>query len=726
MLKRTMSATAKSASVIEVYVDKEFTTIIHKYFAIYKDKKFLYTVKPVSMSESHSSFIYTLLMKDMHYEAGREYEIGTENNFFIPIDISFLAFTKEFESKFRYDGPLGAIYSKERTTFRVYSPLASKIVLLLQREGSEKEEAFVMDHNYDNGIHEITVEGDLDKASYVYSVHMFGSVKETVDPYSFSLNTNSRKSYVIDSEKVEAIPLHEEELPVLENKTEAIIYECNVRDMTSLSDVPNKGTYSALTQEGYKDKRSMPVGLDYLASLGITHAQLQPVLDFQTIDDSNPFRSYNWGYDPLHFFSPEGSYALSPEDPYSRVLELRKMVAKFHEKGMRVVLDVVYNHVYNESIHPFSILCPKYYFRYNGDGNLSNGSGCGNDIESRNYMVRKLILDSLKHCIHFFGVDGFRFDLMGILDIDTITQGYEECSKLKSDILFYGEGWDLWTALPGDKKASYYNANAMPFASFFNDRFRDVAKGKSSETELSVSGYLLGDTNYRDGFKHVLLGSSVALSFAPMFNSHEQSINFVECHDNHTLFDKIARACPQDNEKQVDARIKLCIAATLLACGIPFFHEGEEIGHSKRGEGNTYNKGDSYNGFDYDLLDKKKDLYQYFVDAIAMKKKFIQTCGEDYVDLTNHMSFDNLPNGALKVNYDLKTCAIYVIFNPSKESFMYEFDDYVNLIFNDTGNVLDNNFYTHLSIINALSLSIFYRKKNSSALADQILEKRGQ
>jgi pullulanase len=724
MRKPVIQATAKSGNVIEVYVSKDFIEKSLKEFRFYEDGKFLFRIVPVSVSESHSSFIYTLLIKEFAYVPGKKYELATKDNYFIPIDISFLAQTPAFEKQYRYDGQLGAIYTPEETTFRVFSPFSDLICLMLQRKPNGPLETFVMEHDLAHGIFSLSVPGDLDRAAYRYAVRIFGEISEVVDPYSFSLDSNSRHGYVIDPKKVKAIETDAEELPPFDDRTKAIIYECSVRDMTSLLPLEKKGTYAALNQSGLKSPKGLPEGLDYLASLGVTHVQFQPVLDFQTVDDGNPKDGYNWGYDPEFFFAPEGSYSTDPSDPYARVKELRTLVKELHAKGLRVTLDVVYNHVFSEAYNSLSLLVPHYYFRYNGDGSLSNGSGCGNDFESRNYMARKLIIDSLLHLIDFFDVDGFRFDLMGILDIETMKKGYEATSKVKPNILYYGEGWDLWTNLPADQKASYFNSAKLPFCSFFNDRFRDVVKGKANPSELLVNGYLLGDSNYLDGFKHVFLGSSVALAFAPMFSSPSQSLNYVECHDNNTLYDKIVTACPGDKPEEVLKRIRLCNLATLFSVGIPFFHEGQEIGHSKGGIADSYQAGDKVNGFDYALLDKRKDLYFFFKDALELKKRFITLCGDEYDSLSTHITFENLPNGAVKVNYLLRDFTLAIIFNPSKQSFTYSFEDYVNLIFNDSGNVEQSDFYIRLAIINALSVNVFLSKKETPLPTPEAKEKK--
>lgn len=715
MKKSLFQAVAKSGNVIEVAISKEYYGAnSQKYFSLYQDGKAVLVISPVSISESNSSYIFTLLYQNFTFKPGYKYEIKLFNNFFVPVDISFLAKTEEFEKKYRYDGKLGAIYSKEKTTFRVFSPFSTSIILKLKRKDHDKIEAFVMDHNLDVGIFEITIDGDLDEAKYLYSATIFDETYDVPDPYSYALGSNSRYSYVIDPQKIYAVDTHDDCLPPFDDVLKAIIYECDVRDMTSKTNLPDKGTYNALAKEGYLTKNNNPMGLDYLGSLGVTHIQLQPVLDFQTIDDDNPRQSYNWGYDPSFFFAPEGSYASYPDSAYSRIIELRNLVGMLHKKGLRVTLDVVYNHVFDTSYNSFNILVPNYYVRLNHDGSFSNGSGCGNDLETRNYMCRKMIIDSLLHCIDFFDVDGFRFDLMGILDVETVNRGYQACIEKKNNIMFYGEGWDLPTNLPADLKANHYNYNKLPNVAFFNDRFRDIVKGKT--TTLAVKGYLSGDPNYLDGFKHVMLGSSVALAFAPMFTSIKQSLNYVECHDNHVLFDKLKCCCYDESVEDILKRIKMINFSTLIACGIPFFHAGQEIGLSKKGNGNSYNSGDDINGFDYSVLDEREDMYVFFKDAITLKKRFIEMEG---VDPTNvNISFDNLPCGAIKINYDLKNCYVYIILNPSKNTFTYEFKDYASLIFNDTGIVTSHEVYIHLAIINALSINVFLVSKEEKESED--------
>ena len=711
MKKIMMQAIAKQGDVLEVTFSKDFYTMPQSEFRVYEDGKLRMKVRPVSQSESGSSFIYTMITKGLSYVPGREYKVKTKENYFIPIDISFLAMTETFEKRYRFDGKLGAIYTPEKTTFRVYSPFATSMVLRLMKRGETIYSSYRMERDDEHGIFYLDVEGNLDGAKYLYRAMVFGEINDVPDPYAFGLGRNSLYSYVIDPEKVKEIDTNEDSLSPFTDRSKAILYECSVRDMTSLTDLEDKGTYEALSRPDLKTKGGLPMGLDYLASLGVTHIQIQPVLDFQTLDDDDPFSTYNWGYDPSFYFAPEGSYSTDPDDPYRRILELRNLVSSLHKKGLRVVFDVVYNHVYTALFNPLALLVPQYYFRHNNDYTLSSGSGCGNDLESRNYMVRKLIKDSLLHLLDFYDCDGYRFDLMSITDIETLKQAYEETSAIKKEILFYGEGWDLWTNLPADMKATQYNSYKMPFAAFFNDRFRDVVKGKTDASGLAVKGYLSGDTNYLDGFKHVYLGSSIAIAFAPLFSSPNQSINFVECHDNHTLYDKLKACCSGESDEEIFRRMKMITVCLLTACGIPFFHAGQEIGLSKGGNGNSYDAGDRVNGFDYDVLDSRKDLYLFFLDAIQLKKRLVSLVGAEHDELRSLISFENLPFGAVKIDYRLKDFSITVLFNPTKNSFTYSFADYSQLIFNETGNVENQDCYVKLAIVNALSVSVYLSRR---------------
>ena len=701
---------AIDASTLLLTVSKQFYLSSKKEFRLYVDGRFVCNLSAENVSESVSSFLVTLKSDPIDYRPGLLYELATMDNYFFPIDFSYMAQLDPFEEKFKYDGRLGSIYSKESTTFRVFAPFATKVILNVKRKG-EKEEAYLLSHNLENGIHEITLRGDYDGAKYTYSVTNFGVTNEVSDPYSFSLDSNGRHSYVIDESKVLAIDSCSSSLSPFSDRGDAIIYETNIRDLTSLSDLKGKGSYDALVSTEKKTENGKSYGIDYLASLGITHVQLQPTMDFQTVDEDHPLESYNWGYDPNSYFAPEGSYSLSPDDPYDRLFGLRKTIAAFHRRNLRVVQDVVYNHLYSTNYNMLCLLVPGYYLRKNMDGTLSNGTGCGNDFETRIYMARKLIIDSMVHYVKLFDIDGFRFDLMGIIDVTTLDLAKKAIDGIKPGVLFYGEGWDLATALDYTEKGSTYNACKLKGFAFFNDRYRDIVKGKSGDYDVSVRGYLLGDTDYVDGFEHAMLGSSRPIAFAPLFETPRQSLNFVECHDNHTLYDKIKKACPDDSESEIERRIKMFDMALLFSCGIPFFHAGQEVGQTKKGQGNTYNLGDVYNGLDYALIRKKRNLVDFLRDAIALRNRMAGLSPSKFYMDPELLSFEKLEHNALHITYSFEKENIHIIFNPNKESFLYAFDDYVSLIFNEFGDVSSKECFVKMAIINALGCFVFLEKK---------------
>lgn len=705
----SVSVQAVSDSLLVVTKSKDFYLPDMKDFRLYEDGRFSMFLSSGPIQEKGDEVLIQVPYIGIRFVPGKEYFLATKDNQFFAIDFSYMAYSDAFDVRYRYDGRLGSIYSKEETTFRVFAPFATMVLLHIAKENGPFS-FYPMERDDKSGVYSLTLKGDYDKARYTYVVTNFQKTYEVMDPYSFSLDSNARHSFVIDEKKVKNIGTYSEKVKPVKDPYSLIVYECDVRDMTSRTEMKNKGTYDALIRTA-QPIRQKSYGIDYIASLGVTHVQLLPTMDFQSVDEDHPSKGYNWGYDPNSYFAPEGSYALDPNDPYSRIYGLRNLVASFHKRGLGVIQDVVYNHLYSTKFNALTLLVPGYYLRKNLDGSLSNGSGCGNDFESRMYMARKLIVDSMEHYLDFYDVDGFRFDLMGILDVETLNFAKMCCDRKKKGLLYYGEGWDLWTAMDAKEKATIQNHPSLPGFGFFNDRFRDVVKGRSGEFDLNVRGYLLGDTSYVEGFKHVFMGSCTPLAFPPLFRNPAQSVNFVECHDNHTLFDKITKACPDDKPDEVYRRIRMVNLAVLLSFGISFLHAGQEFGQSKMGHGNTYNMGDRYNGFDYALLEKHKPMVSYLRDAIRLKKRINQLSAESGKDRTDIVSFENLPQNALHITYSFQSCDIHVLFNPTKETLFYSFQDYVKLIFNESGFVEEKDFFERMAIVNALSCDVFLQKK---------------
>jgi len=704
LINKNIEATLKINKTLEVSVKKSNASAFVKNMRLYENYQYKGSLEFLSKSESKSTYIY-IFKFDNEIIPGNIYSIANGENEFCYINISCLGNSHEVELNYRYDGELGAIYSKEFTIFRVFTPLSSEVeVNIIKPDGTRFISAM---NRIEGGVYEIKVDGDLDGSKYNYLARLNGEYVFAVDPYAKSVDTNSRFGYVVDMHKIEDININNELLPSFTSPSQAIIYECDIRDMTSLTSVEDKGTYNALSKEGLVDKDNNPIGLDYIASLDITHVQLLPIYDFQTIDDANPNSMYNWGYDPEFYFAVEGSYSSNPEDPYTRMRELRNLIANFHKKGIRVNMDVVFNHVFRTYSNSLEILCPNYYFRLNSDGTLSNGSGCGNDFESRHYMARKLILDSLKHFMNYYGIDGYRFDLIGILDIDTTKLAYYACKSIKPNLMFYGEGWDLATNLPSAKKTTLNNATKIPEIGFFNDRFRDIIKGHTYGEDMHGKGYLSGDVNYIDGFKHVFLGSVISLAFPLLFERPSQSINYVECHDNGTLFDKLSVCCPEENEETLLKRIKLINAVTILSFGVPFIHAGQEIGATKEGDTNSYSSGDQINGFDYVLANQRKGLVNFFRDCIKLKKYSPYFSLNDKAVIEKTIDFQNIDQGAIVIKYFNEEIGneIVAIINPTNVTVKYNFEKYYKIIFNEAGFISDEH-YSQLVLVNGISIVV--------------------
>lgn len=700
-------AELKGDHLIEISIAKQYNGRGVEKFFLYDDDKFVAQLKIISKNESNRHFIY-LVNNHPDLTIGHNYYIYDERNARFPLDYSIMMRNDRYIFSYYSDEPLGANYNQDYTDFALFSPMASDAYVLYYNDETKNIKRMKKDPK--TGIFKTRVDSDLERYFYYYIVTINGEIFSANDPYACTFNANSMRGMIVNPKSVE-VDLHEEDLPPFEHYTDAIIYEMSVRDMTSFkgTEIVNKGKFLGLTERDIKTKKGMPVGIDYIKSLGVTHVQILPMFDFLTTNDLYPEDTYNWGYDPQNYNSPEGSFSTDPNDPYARIIEMKKMIAEFHKEGIRVVMDVVYNHMFCRETSAFETLCPNYYFRFNYDGSPSNGSYCGNDLESRHPMVRKFIVDSCRYWVKEFGIDGFRFDLMGILDIDTMNLIESECHKLKKDFIVYGEGWDMPTALGNHEKAKTANASRMPNIGFFNDRYRDIVKGRSSDHELDQRGYLLGDFNHIDGFKHCFIGSSSAVSLPPLFLNPTQSINYVECHDNATLFDKVVISNRYEDLKDQLKRIKLINALNIFSIGIPFIHAGQEIGATKQGVYNSYNSPDCINQFNYDLLDERQEMYRFMREAIEFRKRapYLRLTENDQI--MEMVSFVNLPSGALLIEfnganiYPYRSLKFFV--NPSKDSISYDLDDYYQILFNEAG-MLKQPLYAQHLVINAITCLI--------------------
>ena len=563
---------------------------------------------PVKASSTASLSVYEFRMEES-LNLGHPLFLEIESLGRVALDVNEAASFENFDHIYHYEGKLGAEYQKDKTRFALFAPLACSVILMIAKPDQVRPDTFPMDR-IKGGAYETVLEGDYEGARYWYLVNNSGSVARCLDPYAVSSSANGGASYVIDPNKVKTKKV-KATLPIMQSYNDAIIYEGSVRDMTIHpgTDIVHKGKFLGLTETGRKTRKGLPAGLDYLSSLGITHFQVLPMYDFATVDEKNPTKAYNWGYDPAQYFVPDGSFVTDPDDPYARLKECQAMVDAFHERGIRVVMDVVYNHVYSWESSNFEKVVPGYYFRHRHNGRMASTSGCGNDLASERPMVRRLIVESALHWVDYYDVDGFRFDLMGIIDVETLKEIRTEALKRKKDFMVYGEGWNMGGEVDFPL-GTMGNHALLPGYAFFNDRFREAVKGM-----------LFGDESKKPLLMNCLAGSCVEFNAYPMFGDATQSLNYVECHDNGTFYDYLCRLRPNLREEERLSLCRLALSIVLFSFGVPFIHAGQEIGGTKKGIENSYRSPDEINWFDYALLDEREEMYRYAVKAIATRKK---------------------------------------------------------------------------------------------------------
>ena len=605
---------------------------------------------------------------------------------------------------------LGATYHKDYTEFVIWAPLSSEVILNLEvKNGKFKE--YPMEKEKYNSFR-IKVKGNFLNKKYFYTVTNNGKKVNTNDPWGKGASFNSEYSAVVDLaqvDKLKKVPLASK----MNSYTDAIIYELHIRDFTEdkHSDIEDKRHYLGVVEKGRLTWGGHPAGLDYLKFLGITHVQILPIHDFLGADDANPMRGYNWGYNPISYFALEGSYSNHPEIPQSRLLEFKKMVNELHRNDIRVIIDVVYNHVYEYKNTSWQKLVPDYFFRFHPDGRLAESSGCGNDFASETPMGRKMIIDSLKYLVDTFDVDGFRFDLMGIIDVDTINMAYEECKKLKEDVMFYGEGWNMPTALPEEKRASADNAKDMPNIGFFNDTFREIIKGATFD--LHNKGFAAGNNDNFEMVRYAMKGCTVHSPYPKRFLYPHQSINYVECHDNHTIFDKFVVSNSDEPESLILERIKFANTITMFSFGVPFFHMGQEIGQSKFGLGNSYNVV-RVNNMSWKLVDERFAMVAYFHLAAKLRREKLPLFHSDDPSVfANTFKAERWPNGIICYSADGPEIAPYkkllVLMNNSAEDKHFTLDDYyVYLSAKDLSS--KTHTYVKNGVIGASVIQIYFQK----------------
>ena len=597
----------------------------------------------------------------------------------------------EFIERYSYNGKLGVEISGEKTTFRLWSPFALAVKLNLYKNGQGGYNLLGKHMTRsEKGVWILTIDGNLDGAYYTYTVSHNGRAdEEIVDPYAYSTGVNGRRGMVTDlftdvtpdgweKESEEYKKSH-----ALKQYTDAVIWEVHVRDFSGKTNSRYPRTFKAFT-ESLKNASGESIGVDYLADLGVTHVHFLPVAEYATVDQTrladNSYNAFNWGYDPMNYNSPMGAYSTNPYDGKVKVYELREAVASLHKRGMGVVFDVVYNHTYDFKA-PLSKAVPNYYYRFDYRGNPTNGSGCGNETASERVMCRKFIIDSLLHWAKTYHADGFRFDLMGLHDVDTMQEIERALHVYDKSMLIYGEGWvGGATSLDGDKQCNKWNsARIKPMdgsaggVAVFSDVMRDSVKG------AVFSAYEGGYVNDRAYETVNLVKFSSMGGTSPNFNtwwvtpSASQVVNYVSAHDNLALWDKLSMTSGIKPTYERVAMNKMAGGIIFTSRGIPFMQAGEEMLRSKTFptggyDENSYKSPDVVNNIEWDLLVKgsaRDDVRNYYKGLIAFRKAHPALRITDPEEIENATNFlPNMRYDVIAYTLEAEGESLFIVYNP--------------------------------------------------------------
>ena len=608
------------------------------------------------------------------------YKFDSEWTNEVPLMITSYFDTQEFKTNFSYTGnDLGATFDNEmnpsKTIFKLWAPTTKSVTLNVYSSGDyEKDKTPLKTINMEKGekgVFQTTVNEDLDGKYYTYTVNNSKGINEVVDPYAKSAGLNGRRGMIVNFNKVnsEIAGWNTDTRPNFGNASvDGSIYEMHVRDMTinpnSGVTEQNRGKFLGLTEKNtsYTENGvTVSTGLDNLKELGITHVQIQPFYDFSSVDESSSGNTmsktnYNWGYDPLNYNVLEGSYSTDPTDGYNRIKEFKQMVMAMHSEGININMDVVYNHTSSTENSNFNLIVPYYYYRTFASGKFYNGSGCGNEMASNRFMVNKFIRESCKFWIDEYHLSGFRFDLMGLLDNQTMIDVYKECKELYSNIMVYGEPWTGGTTKLKDgtdaskltsqktvqrSLAQSYFAGDNVLVGAFNDVIRNAVRGDNAPGRGFVQGLYANGKTILQGIQGQFNGSNDEKNINP-----NQVLNYVSCHDNYTLEDQLLQSMGNADITNAYTQAESLI---FLAQGVPFMQEGEEFRRSKyneekqKYEGNSYNTGDFDNNMDYSLKIKYPNIYSKFKELIKLRKDYSEfrlSTRQDITDKVKNMSAD--------------------------------------------------------------------------------------
>ncbi|PHF07651.1 type I pullulanase [Bacillus wiedmannii] len=596
------------------------------------------------------------IITEQKIDLKQTYKVKIENVADTYIEIGKVIRSAEFDHSFYYGGnDLGNIYTPQHTKFRVWAPTASEAKLVTYKKWNDKIGNEINMQQSEKGTWNAELTGNQKGLFYTYKVKIGDKWTEAVDPYARAASVNGDKGAVVDLEETNPKKWKMNKKPKFKNPEDAIIYELHVRDLSIQpeSGIKQKGKYLGVTEKGTKGPEGVKTGLDHMKDLGVTHIQLLPIFDYASINEENLNEpQYNWGYDPKNFNVPEGSYSTNPYEPTVRITELKQMIQTLHDNNLRVVMDVVYNHMYNAAESNFHKLVPGYYYRYNEDGTFANGTGVGNDTASERKMMRKFMVDSVTYWAKEYNLDGFRFDLMGIHDYETMNEIRKAVNQIDPSIILHGEGWDLNTPLAAELKANQKNAEKMKGIAHFNDNIRDGLKG--SVFEEKENGFVNGKENMEDRIKKGITAGIDYDTNSSTYKDPEQVLTYVEAHDNHTLWDKLELTNPGDSEEVRKQMHKLSSSILLTSQGIPFLHAGQEFMRTKYGDHNSYKSPDSINQMDWLRRAAFNNEVDYMKGLIELRKKYTAFRMTSAEQIKKYITFIDVPKNVVAYTIDEK------------------------------------------------------------------------
>ncbi|MBE6287797.1 MAG: type I pullulanase [Mediterranea massiliensis] len=524
-------------------------------------------------------------------------------------------------------------YTPEATEFTLWAPTADEVNLMLYEtgDGGNALETISM-KPAEEGTWFAKIEKDLIGKFYTFNVKVDGKwMGETPGINAQAVGVNGKRAAIINMDATDPEGWAEDKRPELKSPADVIIYEMHHRDFSidPSSGIANKGKFIAMTEEGTKSPQGLATGIDHLKELGVTHVHILPSYDYASVDESKlEENKYNWGYDPVNYNVPDGSYATDPYNPESRIREFKQMVQALHKAGIRVVLDVVYNHTFNIDGSNFERTVPGYFYRQREDGSYADASACGNETASDRAMMRKYMVESVKHWINEYHIDGFRFDLMGIHDIETMNEIRKAANEIDPTIFIYGEGWAAQAPqLPNEELAMKANTHAMPGIAAFSDEMRDGLRGPFNDNKQGA--FLAGFPGHEESIKFGIVGAikhpqvnndSVNYSKAPWAAEPTQMISYVSCHDDMCLVDRFNASLPNTNIEEIARLDKLAQTAVFTSQGVPFIYAGEEVMRDKKGVHNSYQSPDSINAIDWNRKDKNLNVFNYYKGLINLRK----------------------------------------------------------------------------------------------------------